>query len=352
MMTPRENLLNLYRKKGYAKAPCHFDLCPSLVETYHRETGSDLPYSEFFDFPEIFVRDLLVKSENHAGYYPSLAQGTQIDNWGVAREPGSEDCAHMTYMRHPMEAFSRSDEFMEYPYPDYLHARESHIREDVRAIQKKGYAAKANMGCTLWEIGWYLRGMEQLMSDMVLEPDLARLHLDRITEISCHRAMVFTKAGVDIILTGDDVGMQHSLMMSEDMYCEWIKPRFTKIISSARKINPDVIIEYHSCGFVKPLIPHFIQAGIDVLNPVQPECMDFGELFGLYGDRISFKGTIGTQSTMPFGTPDDVAAAVIRNLDIAGEKGGLFCAPTHMLEPEVPWENIMAYARTVGSYKK
>jgi len=80
--------------------------------------------------------------------------------------------------------------------------------------------------------------------------------------------------------------------------------------------------------------------------------MDFGEIYQKYGDRLSFHGTIGTQSIMPFGTPEEVKAQVKKNLDIAGKKGGLFVAPTHLIEPEVPWENILAYVEACREYTK
>mgnify|MGYP005892884159 CR=1 FL=1 len=107
--------------------------------------------------------------------------------------------------------------------------------------------------------------------------------------------------------------------------------------------RPDMVITYHSCGYVTPFITDLMEAGVEVLNPVQPECMDFAEIHAEYGKKLSFWGTVGTQSTMPFGTPDEVKAVVRRNLEIAGEAGGLLCTPTHLLEPEVPWENIEAY---------
>jgi len=99
------------------------------------------------------------------------------------------------------------------------------------------------------------------------------------------------------------------------------------------------------------LIDDLIEAGIDVLNPVQPECMNFAELHAEFGDRLSFNGTIGTQSHMPFGTPDEVRKVVFENLQIAGDKGGLLCCPTHMLEPEVPWENVEAYVKACRDFK-
>ena len=132
-------------------------------------------------------------------------------------------------------------------------------------------------------------------------------------------------------------------MMSEALYDRFLFPRLSSVIQAAREINPAILIFYHSCGYITPFIPRLIEAGIDVLNPVQPECMDFAEIHAQFGDRLSFYGTIGTQTTMPFGTEEEVREAVKRNLDIAGEKGGLLVAPTHMLEPEVPWRNVKAY---------
>jgi uroporphyrinogen decarboxylase len=144
--------------------------------------------------------------------------------------------------------------------------------------------------------------------------------------------------------------MQHACLMSRDLYAEWLKPRLRQVIDAARSVKPDVIIQYHTCGYVMELIPELIEAGIDVLNPVQPECMDVEQVFREFGDALSFNGSLGTQILMPFGTEQDVRDTVKRNLDFFGEKGGLFCCPTHMLEPEAPWENIEAYAEACRAY--
>ena len=174
--------------------------------------------------------------------------------------------------------------------------------------------------------------------------------LDKVTETACYRARIAAQAGVDIIHLGDDVGMQSRIMMSKAMYKEWLKPRLAKVIAAAKAIKPDVLIFYHSCGFVTPFIQDFIDIGIEILNPVQPECMNFADIHAQYGDTLSFNGTLGTQTTMPFGSAGDVKNVVYNNLEIAGPKGGLVVAPTHMVEPEVPWENIEAYIRACKSF--
>jgi len=119
-----------------------------------------------------------------------------------------------------------------------------------------------------------------------------------------------------------------------------------------KNVNPDIIIAFHSDGAIQKIIPHLIEIGVDVLNPLQPECMDIFEIKRIYGDKLSFWGTIGTQTTMPFGTVDEVKEAVKKSIQEIGKDGGLLIAPTHLLEPEVPWENIMAFVEAVRDYGK
>jgi uroporphyrinogen decarboxylase len=131
--------------------------------------------------------------------------------------------------------------------------------------------------------------------------------------------------------------------MSVPMWRKWIKPRLAQVIQTARRIRPDLLVEYHTDGYVEPFIPELIEIGVDVLNPVQPECMDPAEIKHKFGDRLAFSGTVGNQSTLPFGTPDEVRRVVKERIETVGRGGGLVLAPSHMLEPDVPWENIVAF---------
>lgn len=353
-MTNRENFLSLLRRQGYERVPVEFSLCPHLKDVCRKELNAE-DYQEFFGMPWRNVRDLRLQDqdvEKFRKYYKEpLAEGAEIDIWGVGHEK-SPNSMHMTYMRHPLEGAETLEELQNYPYPDYANADGSHQAEQVRKIKEKDLIAVGNMQTTIWETAWYLRSMEELFCDMMMEDEKATFLLDKITELSLIRALSYTRAGVDVLFFGDDIGMQHTTMMSEELYLTWIQPRLKKIITEVKKVNPDVLIFYHSCGFVEPMIPHLIDAGIDVLNPIQSECMDFEEIYRKYGSQISFHGTIGTQTVMPKGTPEEVKETVWHNLDIAGEKGGLFVAPTHLLEPEVPLENILAYVEACRTYRK
>jgi uroporphyrinogen decarboxylase len=355
-MTRRDNFLSLLRRKGYDKVPVEFMLCPSLIEEYKRQTGSDISFKQYFGMPwkEIGDRKLVNhNTEMYRKFYDfQLKPGTDIDIWGVAREPGSSaEAYHLTHLRNPLKNVENIECIMEYPLPDFRNAEYEHQIREVEEAHAKDLAAVGMMQCTIWETSWYIRGMEELMMDMMCEDPKAEYLLERVTNLSIIRAESFARAGADIIFLGDDIGMQRTTMMSEKLYCTYLKPRLKRVIQAAKAVKPDIIIFYHSCGFITPLIPHLIDAGIDVLNPVQPECMNFAEIHEKFGDRLSFHGTIGTQTTMPFASPEEIRREVFKNLDIAGDKGGLFVAPTHVLEPEVPWENITAYVKACKDYK-
>jgi uroporphyrinogen decarboxylase len=184
--------------------------------------------------------------------------------------------------------------------------------------------------------------MDELMIDMMMGDEKATALLDKITDFAVDKAVTYTKAGADILSLGDDIGTQSSIMIDIPFWEQWLKPRLAKVIESARAINPKVLIFYHSCGYVTPFIPHLIDVGIDILNPIQPECMDFDSIHNEFGDRLSFWGTLGTQQLLPFGTRQEVYDMAVSRLKKCGPKGGLVLGPTHMVEPEVPWENLLA----------
>jgi len=127
------------------------------------------------------------------------------------------------------------------------------------------------------------------------------------------------------------------------MWRRWFKPRLAQVIQVARRVKPDLLVEYHTDGYVEPFIPDLIEVGVNVLNPVQPECMNPAEIKHKYGDKLAFSGTVGTQTTMPFGAPQEVRRVVAERIQTVGRGGGLVLAPTRFVEPDVPWQNIEAF---------
>jgi uroporphyrinogen decarboxylase len=254
-------------------------------------------------------------------------------------------------MLHPMEDFTTTAEILDYPFPDYNESyRWEGMDAKVKALQKNGLASAAFLAMTIFEAAWYLRGMDTFLVDMLEDEEFAEALLDKLTEIRIGMAQKYAGAGVDLIMLGDDVSTQLAMMMSVSLWRRMLKPRLKKIIDAARQVKSDILIFYHGDGNLQDIIEDLIEIGVDILNPVQPETMDPVLLKKQFGSRLSFWGTIGTQTTMPFGKPSDVENAVKTMIETVGAGGGLLLAPTHTIEPDVPWENIEAFVRAVKKY--
>ncbi len=200
---------------------------------------------------------------------------------------------------------------------------------------------------TVFETAWALRGLDQLMMDFALDPDLAEQILD--IPFAYHRvaAIRLAEIGVDMIWTGDDMGSQTSMIISPEMWRQFFKPRMAKLFTDLRMVNPEIKIAYHSDGVITPIIPDLIEIGLDVLNPVQPACMDPAELKRRFGNRLSFWGTVDEQHTLPFGSPDEVRAEIRSRLADVGFDGGLILGPTHHVQLDTPMENFWAMVNTI-----
>ena len=151
---------------------------------------------------------------------------------------------------------------------------------------------------------------------------------------------------------GDDVGTQRGMLMSVRMWRTWLKPRLARRIAAARDVRPDVLVFYHSDGDVSAIIPDHHRDRRRHPQPVQPECMDPVAVERDTGIGCGSGARMGTQSTFPFGSPDDVRREVRARIETVGVGGGLFLAPTHVIEPEVPFENIVAFVETVKNRAK
>ena len=344
MKTPRENILSCLKRQGYEYVPIDMELCDSQRKTFREKYGHDDYPSHFRLCHRGFWAGFSRAATDWRSIYrrESLPASTSFDDWGVGHSKGSESAFHMTRMHHPLRGLISREEVDSYPFPRYDDKAAAVLAQWVGTMRGQGLATVGGMSCTIWETAWYIRSMEDLMTDMMTGDEKAALLLDKVTNISCDRAAGYARAGVDILHLGDDIGTQSAAMMSVELWREWIRPRLKRVIDAARAINPGILVFYHSCGFVKPFIGDLIETGVDILNPVQPESMDFDEVHAEFGDRLSFWGTVGTQTTMPYGTPADVRRVVESRLKTCGEKGGIVIGPTHLVEPEVPWENIEA----------
>jgi len=151
----------------------------------------------------------------------------------------------------------------------------------------------------------------------------------------------------------DDLGTQHSLLLSPEMYRSFLKPRHARIVSLIKKIAPGVKVFLHSCGAVRPLIPDFIEAGFDILNPVQvaADGMESRQLKKDFGDCLTFwGGGVDTQHTLPHGTPGQVADEVRRHIEDLAPGGGFVFNAIHNIQGDVPPQNIEAMFEALRLY--
>lgn len=349
-MTPRENFLAAMRRQKADHVPFYFELCPSLKEEFKKRTGKD-NYEEYYGFDvRTFTYTPTQHPNDYSEYYGKLKEGTTIDEWGVAYEPGS--VAHFTKFLHAMEDFEDPDEVWEFPMPDILEDyRWEPLYKQVEECKAAGFAPVFN-AVQIFEPAWYLRGLDNLLADMLCDEEMAEACLKRIADHQEKVARKIAECGFDMILFGDDIGTQKDMMMSVELWRKWLKPDMKRAIAAAKAVNPDILAFYHSDGVIYDVIEDLIEIGVDILNPVQPECVDPAKVKEMYGDRLSFWGCVGTQTTMPFGSTDDVDKCVKELCEVVGKGGGLTVAPTHMLEPDVPYENIEAFVKAAKNYGK
>ncbi len=145
---------------------------------------------------------------------------------------------------------------------------------------------------------------------------------------------------IDGVLLGSDWGSQRGSLMSPDVWDDLIRPGEQREYDLVHAYDKHVWV--HSCGRVDALIPRLVEMGLDVLNPVQPECMDLATLKGDFGDDLAFWGGIGTQNILPYGTPDEVRAEARATRDLMAQAGGYILSPSQALQGDVPVENIQA----------
>jgi uroporphyrinogen decarboxylase len=318
---------------------------PGLMEVYRQRTGSTLDPAEYFNFDTRFVTigPTRKRTDFTKWYSVSLPKNVVWDEWGYGMIRGSLE-HFMEYRFHPLSECTTPEQVLAFDWPDVdADYRFEGIADAVRAIQARGFAVAGELYQTIFETAWLLRGMENLLTDFYFNEDLAHTICEKMTELRVRQAVKFAETGIDILRLGDDVATQKGPMMSLDLYRRFLKDRTRRIITAAKQVNRDILIFMHSDGDVSEFIPEYLDIGVEILNPVQPECNNLEAIGQRYGNRISFWGGIGTQTTMPFGTPQAVRDAVSSVHKLLGSRGGLLLAPSHILEPEVPWENVVAF---------
>jgi uroporphyrinogen decarboxylase len=198
----------------------------------------------------------------------------------------------------------------------------------------------ASIGLGIFERAWALRGLEDLLADAAAEPAAAELLFERITEHQLALLDLVLELPVDGIKFSDDWSDQRGIMLGPDRWRKMLKPRIARLYAKAKSSGKFTL--QHCCGNLSDVVPDLAEIGLDVLQSVQPEAMDIYKLKHDYGRDITFWGGVGSQSILPFGTPEQIRAEVRKLVTEMGKGGGYILGPAKAVLADTPPANFAA----------
>ena len=313
-----------------------------------------LSYDMFCQPPESALRkdamvewwDVLSRSTPNRMWRQRTAPGDFYEIWGrhtrIVENPTG---AYEELVSFPLQSAASVEDLKPYPWPEPDWWDFSALPELLRQLDAhEQYHVRFRIG-SVFEVAWQLRGMQEFLMDMAVEPDIPHYIMDRLTDVyveNTRRVLDLAGDRLDMMYFYDDVATQKSLMVSKDMWHEFIRPCHVRLIEVARAYGKPVM--YHSDGAIYSLIPDLIDMGIGVLNPIQTDAkgMDPNRLKQEFGAVLAFHGGINITQTLPHGTPDEVRAEVRERVRVLGEDGGYILCSSHHIQSDTPLENVFA----------
>jgi uroporphyrinogen decarboxylase len=280
------------------------------------------------------------------------------DEWGASYSM-PEGGYYYDYRSHPLAQTKTLSDLSGYHWPDPLDpGRYRGLRQAVKKVYDQGQQAImftiAPAGS--WEHTWTLRGPEQAFIDLIENRELYEEILDRTVNFQIaqwKRALDDVGDLIDVASLSDDLGTQHGPMMSVKMYRELFKPRLMRIVEAIHSRSLAKVY-IHTDGSVYAFLPDLIDAGINIINPVQKECkdMELAKLKKDFGDRLTFWGASVRTNVLEFGTVEAIQAEAREAIRLLAPGGGFVFAPIHNIQPGVPPENIVALFETARQFGK
>lgn len=279
---------------------------------------------------------------------PRLEPG--FDIWGVKRRPVDFGLgSYHEIEHHPLAGDLRMDDLARRAWPVVEWFDYAALPARIAAAQSDGEHCILASNGNIFETSWYMRGFEQMFMDMALDPELVHAIMERVTDFYVEhfrRILAAAKGEIDLVFTADDIGGQNGLLLSLDMWEQFIKPCHVRLNAAIHEYGAKVI--YHSDGAIMEAIPGLIDMGIDVLQALQFDAvgMDAAKMKDAHGRVLCFEGGVSVQRTLPFGTPTQVREEVEHLISTLGKGGGYILGPSHAIQAGTPPENILAMFET------
>jgi uroporphyrinogen decarboxylase len=281
-----------------------------------------------------FSQDHLLGLGNGIGFFEDIGNDHVRDVFGVVWDRSIDKDIGIV-SQTPLSAPT----LIGYTFPDPLSPR--FFSDIPEKLDRYGDRYRIfNIGFSLYERAWTMRGMENLMMDFVENPGFVDKLFNAIADYNIAQVHEACKYDIDAVYFGDDWGQQRGLQMGPRLWRKHIFPVLKRMYAAVHEHGKRVFI--HSCGDVDELFPDLISIGLNCFNPFQPEVMDVYALMEEYRGRLAFHGGLSTQRTLPYGTVDDVLAET-RQLLAVGSQGGYIFSPAHAVEGDVPVENMVAF---------
>ena len=380
-ITPRERVLTALRHEQPDRVPVDFLATPEVWQSLVEKIKPDIDavgYSDYFDpaweailrhfevdcrvlsYDQFFnPPDSLIHEGARVEWFEALSRSTPNRMW---RQHLPNDDYYNLWSHHIRIAENQTGNYEEFaswplssatsvadleihPWPDPDWWNFSPIPGIMQQLDDHDeYHFRFRIG-SVFEIAWQLRGMQEFLMDLALNPGFPQYIMERLTDIyveNTRRVLDLAGDRLDMVYFYDDVATQNSLMISKGMWREHVMPYHKRIIELAREYDKPVM--YHCDGALYPLLPEIVDMGVDLLNPVQADAkgMDPQLLKREFGDRLSFHGGIDIIKTLPRGTVEDVQEEVTERIHVLGKDGGYILASSHHIQSDTPLENVYA----------
>jgi uroporphyrinogen decarboxylase len=321
--------------------------------------GLAAPDEDLLRTLEVDTRGLFPRAPTGWGRRFSEANGYRsfIDEWGVTWISPLDGGLYYDVTAHPLAGAITLADVKAYPWPDGRDvARVAGLAEEGRGLAEEGHAlVLVGVTAGVVEQAARVRGPADFFCDLAADPDLACAIMDAVLEVKLgywEGALAEVGDLAQVVAEADDLADQRGLMFSRDTYRRLMKPRHQRLFQSLRSWG-NVRVFMHSCGAVRELIPDLIEAGVDILNPVQVSAqgMDTARLKRDFGDALTFwGGGVDTQHVLPRDTPQQVRDEVRRRIDDLAPGGGFVFAAVHNIQADVPPQNVEAMWEAMCEY--